>query len=105
VNGVGGPGVGESLSLDQLLQSNDGLTKAAEMFAEVAGRELSRDALQCLLFLEENGSGDLALRVVALKRFQASTRDIIDLVEKLSPAQATKDLMEHQSKMFQGRGQ
>jgi hypothetical protein len=97
--------VSDSLSIDQLLQSNDGLTKAAEMFAEVAGRELSSSALECVLFLEENGSGDLAARVIALKRFQASTHDIIQLVEKLSPAQATKELMEHQSKMFQGRGQ
>jgi hypothetical protein len=55
--------------------------------------------------LEENGSGDLAGRVIALKRYQASTRDIISLVEKLSPAQATKEIIEHQSKMFQGRSQ
>ncbi|WP_029215625.1 hypothetical protein [Kallotenue papyrolyticum] len=87
-----------ALSIADILQGNDGLTKVSGLFHQIAGRELSPAALQVLAFLEQNGSRDLAQFILDKKRYQASARDLIKFTEVLSPATAHKELLEAQAK-------
>lgn len=80
-----------------LFPSDDGLAKIAELFVMNAGKELSGDALRLVLFLEQNGSRDLAVAVMQKKSFQASASDMHKMVEKLSPAQHAKDMLAAQT--------
>jgi len=86
--------------LADLLRGNDSLSQAAAHFAELAGRELSPAALQCLSFLRAYGSGDLVDTILALKRLQAGTKDVLKLIEALSPAETVKEMIEAQADAY-----
>lgn len=81
-----------------LFPSDDGMAKLADLFVSTAGRELSSEALQVLLFLEENGSRGLAREIMAKKQFMTSSSDLASFIEKYSPASHAKDMMEAQTK-------
>ncbi len=83
--------------LGALLQSTDGLAQMAQTFAQVGGRELSSDAIACVMFLAENGSPDLVERLLAVKRYQLTTDDLGKFVDKLSPASHAKDMLAAQT--------
>jgi hypothetical protein len=82
----------------------DGLTKVSEVFVETLGREMGDDALKTLVFLQQNGSPDLAMAILAQKRYQASAGDMTRFIEKLSPAQHLKDMMETQAAIQAKKG-
>lgn len=84
-------------SVDELLQSNDGLAIVSQMVARIAGKELSPDALGCMLHLMHTGCGDIASQVLGLKEYQANVADLIKFTETLSPASAQKEMLEAQT--------
>jgi hypothetical protein len=96
---IDNPGAGRATSLSDLFGSADGLTRVSQVFVDTVGKELSPDALQVLMFLEQNGSPDLAAEILAKKRYMASTGDLEKFIEKLSPAQHAKDMLEAQARI------
>lgn len=86
--------------LADFLQTNDGLSKVASLFSQVAGRELSSDALQCIVFLKENGSPDLAAKIMADKLYQLDVDKISKFTKELSAATAVEKQMEMQTSMM-----
>ncbi len=92
---------GSAASGGSLFPSDDGLSKVSEFLVENAGKELSSAGMQFLVFLESNGSRDLADRVMGRKRYMTSTGDMLKTIEKLSPAQTMRDQMEYASKLRQ----
>lgn len=85
-----------------LFPSDDGLAKIAELLVANAGRELTAEGVQMLIFLEMNGCSDLAGRVMMAKGYMASAHDMTKVIEKLSPAQTLKDQMEFQASLNKG---
>ncbi len=92
------------LSLEDLVRSSDGLSRSAELFAEISGRELTGEQLEIMVFLSQNGSPDLVERLMGWKRYQTRARDIRELIEVLSPATHAQDMMERQANV-QRRGE
>lgn len=90
-------------TMADLFGGADGLTKVADVFVDTLGRELSPDALQCLMFLAETGCADVAGKILKSKRYMANARDMASFVEKLSPAQHAKDMLEAQAKAMSER--
>jgi hypothetical protein len=96
-------GFGGASSGGSLFPSDDGLAKIADLFVSKAGRELSAEGIQMLLFLQMNGSADLAAGVLEAKGYMASASDMTRVIEKLSPAQTMRDQMEFASKLQSDR--
>jgi hypothetical protein len=84
--------------LGSFLESNDGLSRMAQVFSRTVGRELSSEALQCLQFLDGNGSGDLVLKIMDMKQYQMTVDDLTKFTDKLSMATAFEKQTEVQSK-------
>ncbi len=86
-----------------ILPSDDGLAKLAEMFVARAGKELSEEGVQALMFLQANGSRDVARDVLEGKSHMAGVADIRDFSDKFSPAAHAKDMMAHQNEAIAKR--
>jgi hypothetical protein len=91
--------------LGSFLESNDGLSRLAQVFARTAGRELAPEALQCIEFLDANGSGDLVLSIMDRKQYQINVDDLTKFTDKLSMATAFEKQVEVQSKAMQSMRQ
>ena len=87
----------DAISGNSLFGSDDGLAKVADLFTRISGKELSSDALHCLMFFEANGSSDLAASILAKKMYQVSPGELAKFIEKLSPAQHAKDMLAAQT--------
>lgn len=90
-------------STSSILPSDDGMAKVADLFVSIAGKELNSEALRTILFLQQNGSSDLALEVLRMKMYQASPNDLSKFIDKLSPAQHAKDMMAAQAEQMASR--
>ncbi len=90
--------VGATMQAD-LFPSTDALANVSNVFVATVGRELSGDALAALVFLERNGSPDLAAHIMSKKIYQASSSDVKGMIEKLSPASYAKEMMQEQAKL------
>lgn len=90
---------GRAVSGSSLFPSDDGMSKIADLFVTMAGKELSPEGIQTLMFLQQNGSSDLARAIMQNKVYQASSSDLKDFTEKFSPASYAKDQMEYQAKL------
>jgi hypothetical protein len=73
------------------------------MFVARAGKELSEEGVQALMFLRSNGSPDAANLVMESKGHMAGVSDIRDFSDKFSPAAHAKDLMATQADMISKR--
>jgi hypothetical protein len=98
---MSGNDYGSAATGSSLFPSDDGLSKVSEFLVDNAGKELSSSGMQYLVFLEANGSRDLADRIMGRKRYMSSTADMLKTIEKLSPAQTMRDQMEYSAKLRQ----
>ncbi len=80
-----------------MFPSDDGLAKLADLFVGLTGSELNQEGVQVLMFLQGNGSADVAVGILKAKRHMTSAGDIKDIIEKLSPAQHAKDMLAAQT--------
>lgn len=86
--------------LQQTLRGNDPLAKVAGFWAEVAGRQLSPNAMACMVFLTQH-TPDVAEQIMALKKFQATPSQINEFTRESSRAQAQKEQAELMAQMRQ----
>ncbi len=79
--------------LQQTLRGNDPLAKVAGFWTETAGRQLSPQAMACMMFVLQN-CPDIAGQLLDLKRFQVTPQQINEFTRESSRAQAQKEQME-----------
>ncbi len=79
-----------------LFPSDDGMSKMADMFANLTGREMSSEGVRMLVFLEQNGSRDVAAAIISKKRYMAGAGDITGFLKHYSPASYAKDMLDAQ---------
>jgi hypothetical protein len=96
MSGEGG-GFAPAMGGGSMFPSDDGLAKMADLFVGLAGSELNQAGVQALMFLQGNGSSDIAVGILKAKRHMTSAHDIKDIIEKLSPAQHAKDMLAAQT--------
>ncbi len=89
----------QEFSLSSALASNDPLGQITNSWVRWAGRQLSAEQFEALLFLRRNGLGKLADEIMEAKRYQAKQDDFVSFTEKVSRAEAAKEQMEYASKM------